>query len=102
MNDSDIEVTFQVEGDIDKMMETSTSWVTPDFPDNFKDVVKNDIETLKMELARIRTLLADQEFCPFADSARLRDLKEWFGELDTICRYAARHRPEGAQTKHAG
>ena len=102
MNDSDIEVTLQVAGDIALMIETSMLWVPPDFPDNLKDFVKNDIETLQMELARIRTLLADHKFCPFVNSAQLHDLTERFGELDAICRYAARRRPEGAQTKHAG
>ena len=77
-------------------------WVPPDFPDNLNDFVKNDIETLQMELARIRTLLADHKFCPFVNSAQLHDLTERFGELDAICRYAAIRRPEGAQTKHAG
>ena len=102
MNDSDIEVTLQVAGDIALMIETSMLWVPPDFPDNLNDFVKNDIETLQMELARIRTLLADHKFCPFVNSAQLHDLTERFGELDAICRYAARRRPEGAQTKHAG
>ena len=71
----------------------------PDFPDNLKDFVKNDIETLQMELARIRTLLADHQFCPFVDSAQLHDLTERFGELDAICRYAARRRPDGGADK---